>query len=124
MALLSCLCSYRHLFDGLTNKSLREPVAAVIPGYSARQMTYDLRRLRRKGLIRRTPGSQRYELTDHGRRIAVFFTKTYTRIVNPSLTQLDPTLPAEIAERSALARAWRAFERALDARIADAQLTA
>jgi hypothetical protein len=123
MALLSSLCSYRHLFAGLTNKSLRELVAGVIPGYTARQMTYDLRRLRRKGLIRRVPGSQHYELTDHGRRIAVFFTKTYTRILNPSLADLDPTLPDELAQRSPLARAWRAYEHALDARIADAQLT-
>jgi hypothetical protein len=30
-------------------------------------MTYDLRRLRRKGLIRRIPRSQRYELTELGR---------------------------------------------------------
>ena len=59
-------------------------------------MTYDLRRLRRKGLIRRVPASQRYELTDHGRRIAVFFTKTYTRILNPSLAELDPTLPDDM----------------------------
>ena len=123
MALLSCLCSYRHLFAGLTNKSLRELVAGLIPGYSARQMTYDLRRLRRKGLIRRVPRSQRYEITDHGRRIAVFFTKTYTRILNPSLAELDPSLPDEIAQRSPLARAWRAFDHALDARITDAQLT-
>jgi len=123
MALLSCLCSYRHLFAGLTNRSLRELVAALIPGYSARQMTYDLRRLRRKGLIRRVPRSQRYEITDHGRRIAVFLTKTYTRILNPTLTELDPTLPDEIAQRSPLARAWRAYEQALDARIADASLT-
>ena len=43
-----------------------------------------------KDLIRR---SQRYELTDEGRRIAVFFTKTYTRVVNPSLAELDPQLP-------------------------------
>jgi hypothetical protein len=124
MALLSSICSYRHLFAGLTNKSLRELVAGLIPGYTARQMTYDLRRLRRKGLIRRIPKSQRYELTDHGRRIAVFFTKTYTRILNPSLTELDPQLPDEIAQRLPLARAWRAFEQALDARIADAHLTA
>jgi hypothetical protein len=124
MALLSCLCSYRNLFAGLTNKSLRELVAGLIPGYSPRQMTYDLRRLRRKGLIRRPAGSQHYELTDHGRKIAVFFTKTYTRIVNPSLPELDPTLPDEIAQRSPLARAWRAFENALEARIAAAQLTA
>jgi hypothetical protein len=77
MALLSCLCSFAHLFAGLTNASLRELVAGLIPGYSARQMTYDLRRLRRKGLIRRIPKSQRYELTDHGQRIAVFFTKIH-----------------------------------------------
>ena len=122
MALLSCLCAYTHLFQGLTNHSLRELVAGLLPGYSARQMTYDLRRLRRKGLIRRVPRSQRYELTDQGRRIAVFFTKTYTRIINPSLTELDPALPDAIAHRSPLARAWRAFEHALDARIADAAI--
>jgi len=123
MALLSSPCSYRYLFAGLTNNSLRELVAGIIPGYTARQMTYDLRRLRRKGLIRRLDGSQNYELTDHGRRIAVFFTKTYTRILNPALAELDPTLPDDIAQRSPLARAWRAFQHALDARIAAAHLT-
>jgi hypothetical protein len=49
MALLACVCSYTHLFAGLTNRSLRELIAGLIPGYTARQMTYDLRRLRRKG---------------------------------------------------------------------------
>jgi hypothetical protein len=44
MALLSSLHPYRHLFAGLTNATLRELVAAHIPGYNARQMTYDLRR--------------------------------------------------------------------------------
>ena len=122
MTLLACLCSFHHLIEGLTNRTLRELIAAIIPGYSARQMTYDLRRLRRKGLIRRIPKSQRYELTDHGRRIAVFFTKTYTRILSPTLTELDPALPDEIATRSPIARAWRTFEHALDARIADAAI--
>ena len=70
------------------------------------------------------PRTQRYELTDHGRRIAVFFTKTYTRILNPSLTELDPTLPDDIAQRSPLARAWRAYEKAIDQRIADTALKA
>jgi hypothetical protein len=124
MALLSCLCSFAHLFAGLTNRSLRALVAGLVPGYTARQMTYDLRRLRRKGLIRRVPRSQRYELTEQGRRLAVFLTKTYTRIVCPSLPELDPALPADITERTPLARHWRAFERALDERIADAALTA
>ena len=87
-------------------------------------MTYDLRRLRRKGLLHRIPKSQRYELTAEGRRIAVFFTKTYTRIVNPALAELDPHLPAEIARRTPLGRPWREFEHALDARITDAALNA
>ena len=99
MALLACLCCFQHLFAGLTNRSLRELIAGLIPGYSARQMTYDLRRLRRKRFIQRIPRTQRYELTSEGRRLAVFLTKTYTRIVNPSLAELDPALPPEIATR-------------------------
>jgi hypothetical protein len=55
MALLACLCSDQHLFAGLTNRSLRELIAGLIPGYGPRQMTYDLRRLRRKGFIQRIP---------------------------------------------------------------------
>ena len=123
MALLACLCCHTHLFAGLTNKSLRELIAGLIPGYNARQMTYDLRRLRRKGFIQRIPRTQRYELTSERRRLAVFFTKTYTRILNPSLAELDPQLPAEIANRSPLAKAWRAFENAVDDRVAAANLT-
>jgi len=124
MALLACLCCFQHLFAGLTNRSLRELIAGLIPGYSARQMTYDLRRLRRKGFIQRIPRSQRYELTSEGRRLAVFLTKTYTRIVNPSLAELDPALPADIADRTPLAKTWRAFQRAIDDRIEEAAITA
>lgn len=114
MALLACLCSFEHLFAGLMNRTLRPQIAEIIPGYTRGQMTYDLRRLRRKGLIRRIPRSQRYELTNFGRRNAVFFTKTYVRIVNPALAELDPHLPEEIANQSDLARHWRGFEQALE----------
>jgi hypothetical protein len=124
MALLACLCHYGHLFAGLTNRSLRELVAELIPGYNARQATYDLRRLRRKGLIRRVARSQRYELTDHGRMIAVLFTKTHTRIVNPSLAELDLRLPDPIARTTALGGPWRQFQRALDDRIKQAAIAA
>jgi hypothetical protein len=123
MALLACLCSFQHLFTGLTNRSLRELIAGLIPGYNARQMTYDLRRLRRKGFIQRIPRSQRYELTSEGTRLAVFFTKTYTRIINPSLAELDPQLPPQIATQLPLATSWRAFEQALNTHIANAAIT-
>ncbi len=107
MALMACLCAYGHLFEGLTNRSLRALVAELVPGYTARQATYDLRRLRRKGFVRRVPRSQRYGLTSEGRRLAVFFTKTYTRIVNPSLAELDPKQPVSVARRTPLGRPWR-----------------
>ena len=87
-------------------------------------MTYDLRRLRRKGFIQRIPHTQRYELTSEGRQLAVFFTKTYTRIVNPSLAELDPALPNEIAARSPLATSWRALERAIEDKIRQAAIAA
>ena len=124
MALLACLCSFQHLFAGLTNRSLRELIAGLIPGYNARQMTYDLRRLRRNGFIQRIPRTQRYELTREGRRLAVFFTNTYTRIVNPALAELDPALPADIARRSPLATTYRAFERSLEDKIKQATIAA
>ncbi|HUJ34417.1 MAG TPA: hypothetical protein VLW51_04355, partial [Solirubrobacteraceae bacterium] len=124
MALLACLCSFQHLFAGPTNRTLRELIAGLIPGYGPRQMTYDLRRLRRKGFIQRIPRTQRHELTSEGRRLAVFFTKTYTRILNPSLAELDPTLPSEIATRSPLANSWRAFERAIENKIRHAAIAA
>jgi Mn-dependent DtxR family transcriptional regulator len=124
MALLACLCSFQHLFAGLTNRTLRPQIAELIGGYTTGQMTYDLRRLRRKGLIRRIPRTQQYQLTAFGRRTAVFFTKTYVRIVNPSLAELDPHLPEEIANQHPLARAWRAFEHALDDKIKQAAIAA
>ena len=124
MALFACLCSFQHLFAGLTNRTLRPQIAEIIPGYTPGHMTYDLRRLRRKGLIRRLPRSQRYELTSFGRRTAVFFTKTHVRIVNPSLAELDPQLPENIANHHPLTRAWRAFEHALDQRIQQAAIAA
>ena len=117
------MCSYQHLFAGLTNRSLRTLINGLIPGYGPRQMTYDLRRLRRKGFIQRIPRTQRYQLTDEGYRLAVFFTKTYTRIVNPTLTELDPALQAEIANRSTIARTWHAYEHELNTRIATAAIT-
>lgn len=76
--------------------------------------TYDLRRLKRKGLIVRLPGRHRYQLTPLGRRVAVLFTKVYGRVLAPGLAALDPQLPTDLVERSELARAWRQLERRLD----------
>ena len=46
--------------------------------------------------------SRRYQLTDHAPDVAVLFTKTHTRIVNPALAEPDPHLPDEVARTTAL----------------------
>jgi hypothetical protein len=48
-------------------------------------MTYDLRRLRRKGFIGRQPGTTRYELTPDGRHTSLFLVRLYQRVLRPGL---------------------------------------
>jgi predicted MarR family transcription regulator len=92
-------------------------------GDGGRQATYDLRRLKRKGLIARLPGHHRYQLTPLGHRVAVLFTKVYGRVLAPGLAELDPRLPTDLAHRSELARAWRQLDRELN-QFTNAALTA
>src|SRR5439155_16541532 len=115
MALLASLVGFCYLVAGFTNGQLVERVSALMNApYRSRQATYDLRRLRRKGLIEKIPRSQRYRLTTFGRRVAVLFSKTYGRLLAPGLSLLDPQLDETVARRSPLALEWRRFERALD----------
>ncbi len=52
------------------------------------RMTYDLRRLRLHGLIQRIPKSHRYQVSPSGLRIALFFSRTYARLLRPKLAQI------------------------------------
>jgi hypothetical protein len=76
---------------------------AGLPGsaYTPGQMTYDLRRLRLNGLIRRLPHTNRYTLTGDGIRIAVFYTKACNRLLVPLTAANQPQAPPEL--RAALA---------------------
>jgi hypothetical protein len=115
MAILTALLLFSHVVAGFRNRGLVELVGSLLDQpYTARQATYDLRRLRRKGLIVRLPHSQRYQLTSLGRRVAVLFTKAHGRVLAPGLALLDPALPPDIAARSPLGQAWRRLDRALD----------
>src|SRR5271166_6104750 len=118
MAVLAATLRFTHLIAGFDNRSLTELVSALTGApYTSRHATYDLRRLRRKQIIERLPGTHRYRLTPHGRAIAVLFTKTYGRVLTPGLTGLSPGLPSDLARRSPLATAWRQLDRALDQHI-------
>jgi hypothetical protein len=124
MALLASLVGFCHLVQGFTNRQLVTQTAALLDApYSTRQATYDLRRLKRKGLIVNPAHSHRYQLTDLGRRIAVLFTKTYGRVLAPGLIVLDPQLPDSLKQRSPLAKAWHQLDAALD-KFANRQLLA
>ncbi len=74
------------------------------------RMTYDLRRLRFKGLIARLPNSNLYIVTSYGLRVALFFTKLYLRILRPAWAAL--TSPSDLIPRPLR----HAFEQ-LDAQI-------
>ncbi|MGH9318617.1 MAG: hypothetical protein ACRD3V_01825 [Vicinamibacteria bacterium] len=49
-----------------------------------------MRRLRLHGLIRRTEGTRRYEITERGLRYALFFTRSYDRLFRPGLAAVLP----------------------------------
>ena len=58
--------------------------------YPHGRMTYDLRRLRLHALIQRIPHSHRYQVTDVGMRVAMFFSRTYVRLLCPGLSDIMP----------------------------------
>lgn len=101
-ALLGALVVFRLLPNGFRNRDLRGYLAPLLGIDSALmtqgRMSYDLRRLRLHGLIERIAGSHRYQVTDHGLRIATFLTRVHARLVRPGLADLldDSALPTPI----------------------------
>jgi hypothetical protein len=94
-ALLSVLVLFRLLSDGFSNKDLREHLAPLLgldPSVmTAGRMTYDLRRLRLHAIIQRIPHTHRYQVTPFGLQVAMFFTRTYNRLLRTGLSQIcDP----------------------------------
>jgi hypothetical protein len=115
MALMAAIAGFTTLIAGFDNRGLTARMRTLHDDrYNSRHATYDLRRLRRKQIITRIPGTHRYQLTSTGRAVAVLFTKAYSRILGPGLAALDPTLPASITNRSPLALAWKGLLRELD----------
>ena len=115
LALFHLLVLFRLLPWGFRNHELREHLARLLgrdpqqctPG----QMTYQLRRLRLHGLIVRQPRSHRYRVTDQGLCVALFFTRSYARVVDPGLSQLASLpLPGDTKLQRALAQVDKAID--------------
>jgi len=106
MALAGALCQTLLAATGFTNKNLRVLIAGLLGStYTPGQMTYDLRRLRLGGLIRRLPHTNRYVLTADGVRIAVFYTKACNRLLVPLTAANQPQAPPDLrAAREAITR--------------------
>ena len=119
MALAGALCLLVHAVSGFTNRSLRAQVAALLGApYTSGQMTYDLRRLRRKGLIRRLEGSHTWVPTADGIRVALFYTKLHDRLLGPLLSVDHPPAAPEIRD------ALRVIDRNVDDYVTRARLKA
>jgi hypothetical protein len=115
MALFLALTMFQHLIDGFHNRQLRALVVDLLgvtsEQYTASQMTYDLRRLRLKGLIFRPPKTHRYFLTPHGWKIARLFSRLEARVFRPAVamfTSNDAVLPFPL--RASLNRVDEQFD--------------
>jgi hypothetical protein len=119
MALLAALTLFVHATCGFRHRDLRTQVADLLgTDYSAHQLSYDLRRLRLKGLIWRVPQSHHYQLTPYGCKVALFFTRLNARLFRPGFAALDPTLPIP----SPLAQALKTVEQEIENLISEAHL--
>jgi hypothetical protein len=105
---------------GITNRSLRAQMPALLGGtdYTPAQASYDLTRLRLKGLIARLPGRNIYRITPDGQRFAVFYTKLHNRLLRPLMAADAP--PAPLPLRQAL----RTIDRHIDDYLDQARLFA
>ncbi len=120
MALFQVLSHFVLVAADFRNGDIRPKVAALLgvalDEYMRGMMTYDLRRLRLKGLIVRVEGTHRYRLTSYGVRCALFFSKVFLRILRPgaqALTDNPDDLPRPL--RDALAAVEDAIAGICDA---------
>ena len=93
LAFFSALLMFRLLVRGFSNRDLRDHVAQLLTcspdEFGPGRMSYQLRRLRLKGLIRRIPQSQRYEVTEEGLRAAMFYTTSFSQVIRPQSSVLN-----------------------------------
>ena len=124
-AIWNALLMFDLLPTGFCNRQLRSNLAVLL-GQSEDQfpqgrMSYQLRRLRLHGLIERIPKTHRYRLTSFGFRVAVFCTRTYSRILRPGL---GLALPTTTSFPSALRRSFDKLEQEIKAWVDQAKLAA
>jgi hypothetical protein len=118
MALFLALTLFSHLVNGFRNADLRKHVADLLDKeYKSPMMSYDLRRLLRKGIIFRAPNRNRYFLTPYGAKVSRLFTQLNARVFQPAfiaITSTDPSLYPQ-SLRKALDQVDTEINRLIDA---------
>lgn len=93
LAVLSAITGVAHHPGGFRSAELRMATEEILSSpYLMSQAIYDLRKLRGKGLVVRTPGRRRYQVTEEGLRVATVLTKLRNLL-------LEPLLPGKKAKR-------------------------
>ena len=109
--LLQVLPIFRLQANGFSNKELRQHLAPLMgktpEQFTQGQMTYNLRRLRLRGLIERIPKSHRYHVTDRGLRIALFYNSAYNNILRRGLADT-------FTEGTPINTAFKTIQKAVD----------
>jgi len=124
-ALWHALLLFRLQPRGFRNADLRQHLAAL-SGREAKQigqgaMSYQLRRLRLHGMIERIPKTHRYCVTAMGLRAALFFTRSYARVLRSGLAF---ALPGHRAVDTPLKRSFDNVEKEIQAWTNRAKLAA
>lgn len=89
MAVLSALPQLVHHPKGFRSQELRQVVQATLgTEYSPSQLTYDLRKLRGKGLVEKQPKARRFRATPEGLRVAVLLAKLRDQLLSPLIAPL------------------------------------
>jgi len=122
MALFAALSRFAPALNGFRHGELRPIIQTILnvapEAYTASQMSYDLRRLRLKGLVARVAGTHTYCLTSYGRRVAYLMTKLQQRIFNLAGLALNTAVDVP----ATLAKAFHEIDTELERLVANAHL--
>jgi hypothetical protein len=124
-SLWNALLLFPLLPSGFSNRELRQhwaPLLGQLPEQlTPGRMTYQLRRLHLHGMIERIPHTHRYRVTELGLRAALFFTRTYNRILRPGLAQTLRSVPAS---NGPLRRCFNQLQQEVESYVLAAKLAA
>ncbi len=125
MSLLSAISLFIIVAGKFRNRELRQYVAQfkgqTTDDYSSGKMTYDLRRLKLHGLIKRIPGTFNWEVTNEGIKTALFVTKLCSRLFCTGLSETEETCTLKGGSKQN--QAIKQLEKGVESLIATAQLS-